>query len=118
MITLPWPDKILSPNARPHWAAKAKAVKNARELACYTTIAAGCNREKFAGYTGKIILMITFYPKTARIPDDDNCLSSFKAYRDGISDAIGIDDKYFSSRPVIAGKGGYVEVVILKALEK
>ena len=38
-ITLPWPHKGLSPNARLHWAAKAKLVKAAREQAGWTMLA-------------------------------------------------------------------------------
>lgn len=30
MIILPWPSKDLSPNARIHWARRAKAVQHAR----------------------------------------------------------------------------------------
>lgn len=33
VITLPLPDRVLSPNARCHWATKSRAVKAARDEA-------------------------------------------------------------------------------------
>lgn len=40
-LILPWPSKDLSPNARVHWARKARAVKSSREQAYYLAKAAG-----------------------------------------------------------------------------
>jgi crossover junction endodeoxyribonuclease RusA len=34
-IALPWPPKVLSPNARVHWSVKSKAAK-AYRAACFT----------------------------------------------------------------------------------
>jgi hypothetical protein len=114
-LELPWPDKALSPNARTHWTRRAAAVKKARRLAYLTMLEAANHRaqETIEGYAGRIHLWITFHPKTRRLPDDDNCLSMFKAYRDGIADALGIDDKRFVSHPFVSDKpmtGGLVVV--------
>jgi len=83
-IRLPWPDRKLSPNARCHWAVKSKCTKQHRALAC---IAARqqCGtppRWKSAYYS----VICTLGPKM-KTPDEDNLLSSLKAYRDGLQDA-------------------------------
>lgn len=111
-LILPWPSKELSPNGRVHWAAKAKAAKKARAHAHASSLSCGLRgwaRE------GRIHLHVTFYPPTRMIPDDDNMLARFKPYRDGIADALGIDDKRFISHPLVSTevrKGGQVVVRI------
>lgn len=108
-ILLPWPSKDLSPNARVHWSRKAKASKLARHAACLLTKQAGW----IADHAGKLHLWITFFPPTRRLPDDDNMLSRFKPSRDGIADALGIDDRRFVSHPYVSDKprkGGQVVV--------
>lgn len=47
-----------------------------------------------AGSLDKVGLQIrvTFYPSTNRRRDEDNVIGAFKAYRDGIADALGVDD--------------------------
>lgn len=91
-ITLPLPDKRLSPNhtvatmgAR---MAKASATKKARQRAyAYACAELGPNpRPKFSSYT------LAFFHATNRKRDDDNLAASCKAYRDGIADALGMDD--------------------------
>ena len=112
-ITLPWFDKSLSPNGRSHWAKKAKAAKKSRQDGFMAARLAGYNKQTFAGHEGKIVLSIKFYPKTKAMPDDDNCLGGFKAYRDGIADALGVDDRRFLSRPVVMDEvGGVIKVVL------
>lgn len=49
------------------------------------------------------------------LPDDDNLLLRFKAYRDGIAQVLGIDDRRFISHPVVHEErrpGGQVVVRI------
>lgn len=96
---LAWPDKKLSPNARMHWRPKAEAVKRARWDASYAVLeAAGGSlsaiRAALAGDV-RIPLRVAFYPPDARHRDDDNLVSSFKASRDGIADALGVNDRRF-----------------------
>lgn len=116
-LILPWPHKDLSPNGRVHWSAKARAAANARSLAA--TMAR--YRAQHSGWpgielpAGKLHLHVTFHPPTKRLPDDDNMLARFKPYRDGIADALGIDDKRFISHPLVSEevrKGGQVVVRI------
>lgn len=110
-VTLPWPPAKLSPNARTHWREKAKATKAYRERCAWMTKAA----IKETPPEGKLYLWITFYPTDKRHRDDDNCFASFKAGKDGIADALGIDDVRFVSRPYLSTevrKGGEVVVSI------
>ena len=114
-IELPWPAKELSPNARPHWAPLAKAKKEARHAAKIMTLV---EMVTFLNYpeskTGRIKLRWTFCPPTRRAYDDDNLESSCKAYRDGIADALGIDDSRFKAtkRTGEVVKGGKIIVSI------
>jgi hypothetical protein len=112
-LTLPWPDKSLSMNARVHWSVKSKATKKARKFGYFAAIQAGW--VSGAEPKGRLHLWMTFYPPTKAIPDDDNMHTRFKPYRDGIADALGIDDKRFISHPLVSTevrKGGQVVVRI------
>jgi len=114
-ITLPWPDPRLSPNARVHWASKAKAASRARELAGFSALAQGWSaRSPLTLPTDTYLhLWIDFYPPTRRHRDDDNLLACFKPYRDGLADALKINDMRFVSHPRIyptPRKGGEVKV--------
>lgn len=112
-LVLPWPSKDLSPNGRVHWARKAKAAKEARYIAGVLTM--GARWQEKALPDGRLHLWIDFYPPTRRLPDDDNMLTRVKPYRDGIADALGIDDKRFISHPFVKDevrKGGEVRIRI------
>jgi crossover junction endodeoxyribonuclease RusA len=92
-VSLPWPPKELKPNARPHWATKAKAVKK------YKVDCRWCLLEQRIHYLGtldRILLSIVFRPPSKRAFDLDNALAASKSGIDAISDSIGIDDRYFS----------------------
>jgi len=92
-LSLPWPDKVLSPNSRPHWARKAKAIKAARGDTALLVCAAVplVTRKRCLAAS----VSMTFCPPDKRRRDLDNCISSTKAHRDGIADALGIDDSKF-----------------------
>jgi hypothetical protein len=64
-LVLPWPSKDLSPNARKHWAAKAKAAKAARYMAGVVTMAAGWQAWPIPD--GRLHLWVDFYPPRNRI---------------------------------------------------
>jgi len=98
-LWLPWPPKECNPNARVHWSVKRRAVKAARNEAYILAIAAGWNRGEWP--EGKLHFWIDFYPPTRRQPDDDNLLAAFKPCRDGVADALGIDDKRVVSHPFV-----------------
>ncbi len=120
-VVLPWPDRRLSPNARLHFRVVSPVKAAAREEATKLTYAAmPCGakevRQHFAG-TGPIGYKVTFYPPDKRHRDDDNMIGSFKAARDGIADALGVNDRrfkphYFFEEPC---KPGRVEVQLSPA---
>lgn len=93
-ITLPLPSKPLNPNRRNHWSKRSKAVKEARNVAKLVTLAAleGQAAPPIVSYS------LHFYFKTAARRDDDNAAASFKSYRDGIADALRIDDHGITMR--------------------
>ena len=96
IITLPWPNLKLTPNAkrRKHWRSYQPAIKSDRAAGAICTCLALPLRAKkaIAATEGKIAMVVTFYPPDARRRDDDGMISAFKHLRDGIADALGIDD--------------------------
>ena len=98
---LPWPDKVLSPNARVHWAKKAKAAKSVRNL---VMIDAKITLSKDAGLAARLLadeipITITFCPPDRRGRDIDNLLASIKPHLDGLAQGLGINDRAF--RPTL-----------------
>lgn len=89
-ITLDWPYKAMQPNTRCHWAIKAKAVSEAREIACLTAQAES-RRAKWKRVKTASIEFVFFDPVKRR-RDRDNHLAACKAYIDGFADAGLIDD--------------------------
>jgi crossover junction endodeoxyribonuclease RusA len=110
VIELPWPPRELSPNARPHFMARARAAKAYRMTAHWATKATYVPPH---GDTGDIALRITFYPPSRRI-DRQNMPGWIKAGVDGIADALGVNDKRFDPQYEYADpvKGGRIEVVV------
>lgn len=99
-LSLPIPDPRIGPNAsrgqsRRAALGKARLVKRHRLRAKLLTLellgqqyhAHGLPVPRFTGYS------LAHFFKTAAFRDDDNADSACKAYRDGIADALGIDDR-------------------------
>jgi len=111
-ISYPWPPRELSPNARCHWAVKSKAAAAYRATgAALTMVALFPVCPDFGD--GKIHLFIDFYPPSKRRYDDDNCYSAIKSLRDGIADALGVNDRRFVGHPFLRDevvKGGDVRI--------
>ena len=108
---LPWPPKELSPNARVHWCVKNRAVKKYRENCAWLTKAAGLRVD----WDGFVHAFITFYPPDRRHRDDDNVIAAFKSGRDGVADALVVDDKRFRTHHFLSDEvvnGGAVKVRI------
>ena len=108
-ITLPWPSKELSPNARKHWAQLAKAKAFYRHACSTTAMTQGLKKINAQA----LHLDITFYPPSRRRYDLDNCLASMKSGLDGIADVVGVDDSTWSltlrkSKEI----GGMVKIII------
>jgi crossover junction endodeoxyribonuclease RusA len=90
-ITLPLPDKVLSPNSTKHWRVKAKAKKSARVSARWNTL----HQLMMSGPNDAVVFesyRLVFYWKDKRRHDKDNATGSMKAALDGIADAVGQDD--------------------------
>ena len=114
-IVLPLPPKECSPNWRGHWAKKRIAVHNARTLAWAhthqllghyvdtapaTATWASSSTNPHAIPQQHIRVSLTFILPDNRRRDTDNLYASCKAYFDGISDALRIDDSRFELRSI------------------
>jgi crossover junction endodeoxyribonuclease RusA len=110
ILTLPWPPKDLSPNARVHWSRLARAKKAYRAACAWSAKGQGAAKKD----AQSLQVSLTFHPPTRRAIDIDNCLSRFKAGIDGLVDVLQVDDSLW--RITIAkaepAKGGKVVVEI------
>ena len=114
-VILPWPPAALSPNARVHWATKSRAAKSYR-LRCHVY----ASNAKLVAPEGRILLELEFCPPSNRRRDDDNLLAAFKSGRDGLADALRIDDSRFVSQVRLSDevvKGGCVRVTLRPYVE-
>jgi crossover junction endodeoxyribonuclease RusA len=110
-LILPWPPKALSPNARTHWATKSRAA-----YTCFLL----CRQAGLQAPAGRALLSLEFIPPDRRRRDDDNCIAAFKSGRDGVAQALGIDDSRFVTQLQISPdttKGGAVRVRISDYIE-
>ncbi len=108
-LELPWPPRVLHPNARVHWAKKALSTKIARMAAACCAREAGIR----AGDTDipqALKVTAIFCPPDNRRRDLDGMLSSIKSYLDGIADVLGVDDSKWqiALRKEAPCKGGAV----------
>jgi crossover junction endodeoxyribonuclease RusA len=110
-IELPWPPRELHPNARVHWAKRAKAAKQARTLGWGMTLTAGIRRND-PDIPKDLKVTAVFFPPDDRKRDADGMLSNIKSYLDGISDVIGVDDSKWqiAIRREAKKKGGLVRI--------
>lgn len=109
VIVLPWPAACLSPNARVHHMARARATKAARLAAHWYARAAGVP----CAPDGRVAVTVTFHPPSRR-GDRHNMPAMIKAHIDGIADAMGVDDRMFDVvfRFGEVRKGGAVVVTV------
>lgn len=114
-VTLPWPSKELSPNARKHWAQLAKAKAFYRHACSVTAQTQGLKK-----IDAQVLhLDITFYPPSRRRYDLDNLLASMKSGLDGIADVVEVDDSNWSLTLRKSKKiGGMVKIRIEVANEQ
>ncbi len=110
-IAYPWPPASLSPNAkrRKHWRTYQPQANSYRRLCWALTCEGASVRTELSK-----IESITFHPPDRRRRDDDSIIGQFKHGRDGIADALGVDDHSF--RPAYqfgdVVKGGKIVVVL------
>ena len=109
-LTLPWPPRELSPNARVDRRAVSGIRKSYRHACGWAATAAGHR----ALAAGPLHIDLTFQPPDRRPRDLDNMLSALKSGLDGLADVIRVDDSWWSitirkGEPV---PGGAVKVTI------
>jgi crossover junction endodeoxyribonuclease RusA len=116
VIDLPWPAKVLHPNARVHWRRKADATRKARGDAILCALAANATRIDAEAVLASVI----FSPPDNRRRDLDGMLSSVKAYFDSIAEVIGIDDHKWeiAIEKALPVKGGNVRITITPIKEQ
>jgi hypothetical protein len=73
-------------NTRGHWASRARRARKQREAARVMVRAALAGRATLDPQTVQLTRI------APRILDSDNLVSALKAVRDGVADAIGLDD--------------------------
>lgn len=76
-------------NCREHWRKKAKRAKSHRTMGYYLLRIAMPG----GGYEWTGPLNVTLVRVAPRKLDSDNLAAAFKACRDGVADALGIDDR-------------------------
>lgn len=107
VINVSWPPKQLSPNGRYHWAQVARCSKKARSEARLMMWAELQRRNLLVIDPKKITkvgISYLFVPPDRRARDDDNLIRAMKPYRDGIAEALGVDDKIFRTQESDFGK--------------
>ena len=90
LIELPWPAKELSPNARQHWAAAARAKKAYRTRCRQVGDALGLSMVPKG--SERVLVHLEFFPPDRRARDWDNMVASMKSGLDGLADSMGVDD--------------------------
>lgn len=109
-LTMPWPAKELSPNARVHWAKLAKVKRATRHAWAWTAKQQGAVR---VDHAHGLRIAMTFHAPTRRAYDVDNALSRCKAGLDGLADVLGVDDKHWGLSITRADTVvGYVQVEV------
>lgn len=108
-IELPMPPQATHPNARPHWAVKAKAVAKQREDAA--TMASVVLRGKGPPLWERVTIQATFYKpgKQAKLADQDGLISWCKASVDGLQGTVIKNDSGVTWLPPVQVLGDAAE---------
>lgn len=115
ILTLPWPQRILSPNARAHYMAVGKAKKALRAEWAWQAKAQGAGEIAAKSLT----VALEFHKPSRRAMDMDNMLASCKAGLDGLADVLGVDDSKWTLVLSVAPEiGGFVRVEVRNAEQK
>lgn len=112
-ITIPWPPRELSPNARhSHWSQLARAKRRYRAACAMQARVQGASRLS----AQRLSVHLRFVPPDRRARDLDNCIASVKAGLDGLADVLGVDDSRWTlsaGMPAAGGEiGGWVKVSV------
>ena len=99
-LIVPYPPVPLSPNARPHWAHRAKVKARYRE-ACHAWAAEqlrwlGLSEYQVdAMFCGRVLVEVCAFRVGQQRVDKDNLIASLKAGIDGVAEVLRIDDVQF-----------------------
>lgn len=118
-LDLPFPPRALHPNSRLHWSRVAP-VKAQYRFACKVLAQNAVRKGLEVPSSPRIVLRLDFYPPNRRRRDDDGLVAAFKAGRDGLADALKIDDSRFKVEPVLhreVVRDGLVRVTLLPLTE-
>lgn len=117
-IDLPWPSRVLSPNARPNRYYKAQVFKQTRLGVKAITL----NRMRSEGIKsiepkgdGLLNIQLVLTPPINRQRDEDNMVANCKAVFDGIAEAVKVNDHFFHLREQVWNKAkspGKLQVII------
>ncbi len=113
VITLPWPEAVLSPNSRAHWRRRHAAARSYKHTAW--VLARHALLGRLVGAEGAIRLSLEFFPPVKRTRDVDNLIASMKSGLDGIALGLGVDDTRFHLQAAelrAKVKGGRVVVTL------
>lgn len=94
-VVCPYPPAALNPNARGHWSKRSPVAKLYRRECWALALAAGLHM--LVVPAGPIQVRLDFFPPDRARRDDDNAVAAFKAGRDGIADALKVDDSRFAT---------------------
>lgn len=94
-VTLPL-KTVSEANGRDHWAQKARRARSqrlaARALVWQHPMTARAVEAAMSGQSGAVVVTLArVAPGTL---DDDNLRPALKAVRDGVADALGVDDRH------------------------
>lgn len=92
IVTVSWPHKYLSPNARVHWRRSAPIKAAYRNEGFWETAKAVAQVGVRDVQAECLRVIITFYPPDSRRRDRDNMIAALKSVQDGIADRLGVDD--------------------------
>lgn len=123
IIELGWPSARLSPNARgSHWP-RTHAAKIAREEA-YSAARQAMGAQFGPSFTklphdgeSNIVLRQIAHPPDKRERDRDGIDARLKSHRDGIADALGVNDRFFRPTGIEWGApvhGGKVVIEVMR----
>lgn len=100
-VTVGIPARTLSPNSRPHWSIRMKAVKRARTESWAAAQVAMYEANVKGGWTDATCAVV-WHARDSRRRDKDNCLASLKATFDGLVDAgLLKDDNAITHLPLV-----------------
>lgn len=101
-IPLPGLKLVSLTNQREHWRTRARRAKSQRHIGELTVKAA----LRSSGEVLRFPVTVTITRIAPRVLDDDNLAGAAKSVRDGVADALGVDDRDPRVRWAVAQRKG------------